>query len=206
MTVTARIHPTGWRKAARGFCVEDCAAQIVEFALSVPVLVLFVIGIFDFSGALALKHKLADAAREGARVAAADPASDLGNAGGLAVSISDAYQVVDNYLLSEKVPDCGLLGTSPTQTAGLIWTSPALTGCQDGTGLVLIINRGAPTNPNGTACTTPQAAGQTTTYMVNTCVTLTYPYIWQFTGIGNFFGRFVGPTTITTTATAFNEN
>jgi Flp pilus assembly protein TadG len=206
MTGTARVRPAGWKNATHGLRAEDCAAQIVEFALSVPVLVLFVIGIFDFSGALALKHKLADAAREGARVAAADPASDLGNVSGLPVSVSDAYQVVDNYLLSEKVPDCGLLGTSPTQTAGLVWTSPAVTGCQNGTGLILTINRGAPLNPNGTACTVPQTAGQTTTYMVNSCVTLTYPYIWQFTGIGNFFGRFVGPTTITTTATAFNEN
>jgi hypothetical protein len=205
-TMQACIRPARWKNVARGLCADDCAAQIVEFALSVPVLVLFVIGIFDFSGALALKHKLADAAREGARVAAADPASDLGNASGLPVSISDAYQVVDYYLISEKVPDCGLLGTSPTQTAGLIWTSPALTGCQNGTGMVLTINRGAPTNPNGTPCTIAQTAGQTTTYMVNTCVTLTYPYIWQFTGIGNFFGRFVGPTTITTMATAFNEN
>jgi Flp pilus assembly protein TadG len=194
------------RNVARRYFREDRAAQIVEFALSVPVLVLFVIGIFDFSGALALKHKLADAAREGARVAAADPGSDLGNTSGLPVSISDAYQVVDNYLISEKIPDCGMLGTSPTQTAGLIWTSPALTGCQNGTGLILIINRGAPTNSNNTSCTVAQTSGQTTTYLVNSCVTLTYPYIWQFNGIGNFFGRFVGPTTITTTATAFNEN
>lgn len=187
---------------------EDRAAQILEFALSVPVLVLFVIGIFDFSGALALKHKLADAAREGARVAAADPAGDLGNASGLPVSISDAYQVVDNYLASEKIPDCGLQGTSPAVVPGfgLTWQSPALTGCQGGTGLVLTINRGGLTNPDGTTCTNPQAPGQTPVYEVNTCVTLVYPYIWQFTSIGNFFGRFVGPTTIKTMAISFNQN
>jgi Flp pilus assembly protein TadG len=181
-------------------CSDDRAAQVLEFALSVPLLVLFVIGIFDFSGALALKHKLANAAREGARVAAADPASDLGNASGLPVSVSDAYQVVDNYLLSEKIPDCGLQGTAPTFVSGLTWQSPALTGCAGGTGLVLTIDRG------DALCTTPQTSGQTTSYLVNSCVTLVYPYIWQFTGISGFFGRFFGPTTITTTATAFNEN
>jgi Flp pilus assembly protein TadG len=202
----ALAHQQARRSVVEQYGFEDRAAQIVEFALSVPVLVLFVIGIFDFSGALALKHKLADAAREGARVAAADPASDLGNATGIPVSVSDAYQVVDNYLISEKIPDCGLLGTSPTQTTPLIWQSPALTGCQGGTGLVLTIVRGGLTNPNSTACTTPQTSGQTTTYMVNTCVTLVYPYLWQFTSIGNFFGTFIGPTTITTTATTFNEN
>ncbi|MFY9743645.1 MAG: TadE family protein, partial [Candidatus Sulfotelmatobacter sp.] len=68
----------------------------MEFALSVPLLVLFVIGIYDFSGALALKHKLTNAVREGARVAAADPATDL-NAS-MPVSVSDAFQAVDNYL------------------------------------------------------------------------------------------------------------
>ena len=45
---------------------EDCASQIVELAISLPVLVIFVVGIFDFGGALTLKQKLTNAAREGA--------------------------------------------------------------------------------------------------------------------------------------------
>ncbi|MGD0986614.1 MAG: TadE/TadG family type IV pilus assembly protein [Candidatus Sulfotelmatobacter sp.] len=206
--MTARRLLRAWKATLYAhFIREDNAAQILEFALSVPLLVLFVIGIFDFSGALALKHKLEDAAREGARVAAADPAGDLGNASGLPVSISDAYQVVDNYLISEKIPDCGLQGTSPAPASGgLTWQSPALTGCQGGTGLVLTINRGGLTNPDGTPCTSTQTSGQTTTYVVNSCVTIVYPYTWQFTSIGSFFGKFVGPTTIKTTATAFSQN
>jgi len=36
----------------------------VEFALSLPLLVFFVIGIFDFSSAISLKQKLTNAARE----------------------------------------------------------------------------------------------------------------------------------------------
>lgn len=204
--MSARRHIRKWIGGLRIKCAEDRAAQIIEFALSVPVLVLFVIGIFDFSNALALKHKLADAAREGARVAAADPAADLGNTSGLPVSISDAYQIVDNYLNSENIPDCGLKGTSPTTTGNLTWTSPGLSGCQGGTGLVLTINRGGLTNPDGTTCTNPQASGQTSVYEVNTCVTLVYPYTWQFTTIGHFFGKFVGPTTIKTMAISFNQN
>src|ERR1700693_6354974 len=92
---------------------DDCGSQVVELAVSLPLLVLFVVGIFDFSGALSLKQKLTNAAREGARVAAADPFSDLVSppATGVPVSISDAFQVVDNYLLSEKINDCGLAGS-----------------------------------------------------------------------------------------------
>ena len=56
-------------------CTCDSGTQIAEFALSLPLLVLFVVGIFDFSGAITLKQKLTNAAREGARAAAADPAS-----------------------------------------------------------------------------------------------------------------------------------
>jgi len=182
---------------SRRFCADDCGSQVVELALSLPLLVLFVVGIFDFSGALALKQKLTNAAREGARVAAADPANDLGNTSGLPVSVSDAYQVVDNYLLSEKINDCGLQGTTPTAT-GLTWTSPALTGCPNNSGLVLTINRG---------CVTPESGGPPTVNVVNTCVSITYPYSWRFTGVSALFGGgFAGPTGITTTAVAFNEN
>jgi Flp pilus assembly protein TadG len=198
--MSARLHFLGTSKAvALGLRSEDRASQIVEFALSVPLLVLFVVGIFDFTGALALKHKLANAAREGARVAAADPANDLSNTSAVPVSVSDAYQVVDNYLLSEKINDCGLQGTLPTASA-LTWTSPALTGCQNNTGLVLIINRG---------CVKQQALNLTppvTMTLVGTCVTIVYPYVWQFTSVAGLFSRFTGPTNITTSAIAFNQN
>jgi len=198
--VRIRLHSRVW--TAFGFQrlrADDCGSQVVELALSLPLLVLFVVGIFDFSGALALKQKLTNAAREGARVAAADPANDLSNTSGLPtpVSVSDAYQVVDNYLLSEKINDCGLQGTTPTAT-GLTWTSPTLTGCPNGSGLVLTINRG---------CLTPESGSSPTVNVVNTCVTITYPYSWRFTGVSGLFGgRFAGPTGITTTAVAFNEN
>ncbi len=68
---------TGIFASLKRGCTDDRASQIVELALSLPVLVLFVVGVFDFSGALTLKQKLTNAAREGARVAASDPASDM---------------------------------------------------------------------------------------------------------------------------------
>lgn len=172
---------------------DDCASQIVELALSLPLLVVFVVGIFDFSGALTLKQKLTNAAREGARVAAADPASDM--YAGVPVSVSDAVQVVDNYLYSEKINDCGLGPTpaAPTQ-ANLTWTyTSAGSGCP-GSGISISINRGCSTLQNGV-------------YLIGTCVSISYAYKWQFSSVSGLVGgRFLGPSTLTTNAEAFNEN
>lgn len=193
------------RRLWRG-CREDRAAQIVEFAVSVPLLVLFVIGIFDFSSALTLKQKLANAAREGARVAAADPATDL--SASFPVSVADAFNVVTNYLSSENISLCGI--TRPTSSGTLTWSSTGFTNCPT-FGFTLTINRGyyfpmtgsssAPANCATTALTTGQTA------VIATCVSIQYAYKWQFSSISGFFGgRFLGPSVIKTTAIAFNEN
>ena len=185
--------------SSRSLRKSDAGSQIVEFALSVPVLVLFVIGIFDFSGALALKHKLENAVREGARVAAADPATDL-NAS-MPVSVSDAYQAVDNYLVSEQVNDCGLASAAAPAGASLQWIYTANVGCPGASGLTLTINRG---------CNSPQSitvgGSAATVYLICTEVKIVYPYVWQFTGAAGVFGRLVGPASITTSAVAFDEN
>jgi Flp pilus assembly protein TadG len=172
---------------------EDRASQIVELALSLPVLVLFVVGIFDFSGALTLKQKLTNAAREGARVSASDPASDMYAT--VPVSVNDAAQVVDNYLASEKINDCGLGPTlpAPAQT-NLTWTYTATGNGCPGSGITVAINRGCSTLENGIN-------------LIGTCVTITYAYKWQFNSVSGLVGtRVVGPATLTTTAEAFNEN
>ena len=64
-----RVARSGWR--------NDHAAQLVEFAVALPLLVVFVVGIFDFSNAFTIKQKLTNVARDAARAAAADPANDL---------------------------------------------------------------------------------------------------------------------------------
>jgi Flp pilus assembly protein TadG len=184
---------TGWLASLKRGWTGDCASQVVELALSLPLLVFFVVGIFDFSGALTLKQKLTNAAREGARVSAADPGSDIYAA--VPASVSDAFQVVDNYLYTEKINDCGLGPTpaAPTPT-NLTWTYTATgSGCP-GTGISIAINRGCSTLENGI-------------YLIGTCVTIKYAYKWQFNSVSGLFGRgFVGPTTLTTAAEAFNEN
>jgi TadE-like protein len=179
---------------------DERAAQIAEFALSLPLLVIFVIGIFDFSGALSLKQKLSNAAREGARVAAADPASDLASPSGTfaPASVMDAWQVVDNYLNSEHIADCGLSFNPPSVPSGLTWVSTNTTPpCGSSSGLILTINRGC----------IPQPVSTTGVNVVATCVTIQYPYKWQYSNVASLVGaKFTGPTSITTTATVFNEN
>jgi Flp pilus assembly protein TadG len=192
------LHHFVWKvRAFRQLWVDERASQIVEFALSLPLLVLFVVGIFDFSGAISLKQKLTNAAREAARVAAADPANDLGNASGTPASVTDAFYVVDNYLISEKINDCGLATPTVTQSA-LTWTySASGSGCP-GTGISLQVNRG---------CVKTQTISGNTVNLVGTCVTIRYPYKWQYSSVTGLLGiTFIGPTGITTTASAFNEN
>ncbi len=192
MTLAAGLR-TGLLASLKRRWTNDCGSQIVELALSLPLLVFFVVGIFDFSGALTLKQKLTNAAREGARVSAADPASDMYAT--VPVSVSDAVQVVDNYLYSEKINDCGLgpIPAAPTQT-NLTWTYTATgSGCP-GTGISIAINRGCSTQENGV-------------YLICTCVKITYAYKWQFNSVSGLMpGKFLGPATVITTAEAFNEN
>jgi Flp pilus assembly protein TadG len=197
----------------RQLWAENRASQIVEFALSAPILVFFVVGIYDFSGALALKQKLTNAAREGARIAAADPSNDLSGAvGAMPVSVNDAWQVVDNYLVSEKLNDCGLNGAAPSPSPSnpLTWTfTTSGNGCPSGVNLVLTVNRGyyfaqSSTVPTVTSCSAPTSAQ---TVDIGTCVSISYPYQWQFNFASGLFGQnFLGPSTITTATVAFNED
>jgi Flp pilus assembly protein TadG len=199
--MTTRAH---WGARSKGIVSSlwrrDGASQIVEFALSLPLLVLLVVGIFDFSTAISLKQKLNNAVREAARVAAADPANDLGSAG-VPASVSDAFWVVENYLQSEKLNDCGLTAFQPIKTTGLTYVSTATGGtpaCVGTANLVLTINRG---------CVTPVALSGTTIVAAYTCVQIQYPYTWQFGSVSGLVGgRFLGPTSLTTSASAYNEN
>lgn len=188
---------------------EDHAAQIVEFALSLPLLVVFVVGIFDFSDAFTLKQKLTNAARDSARAAAADPSGDLTN-GGTPASVSDAFQVMRNYLIANKINDCGI--SPPATLSGLTWVASAsANGCPTG-GLTLTINRGYYFPRTGAApptvdCTSQDPGGGVA--VVATCVSIQYAYPWRFNRvIGLLVRGATSPniTTITTTAVALNEN
>jgi hypothetical protein len=185
---------------------EDRAAQIVEFAVSLPLLAVFVVGIFDFSGAFTLKQKLTNVARDAARSAAADPANDL--SASVPVSVSDAYQIVNNYLAINHLSNCGLALSGST---GLTWTYTGTTGCPTG-GLILIINRGYyfPATTSGQTAKfdcSQQASGGSQTSVISTCVSIQYAYQWRFGRVASLLGTAAAlPTQIDATAVVMNEN
>lgn len=163
------------------------AAAILEFAVALPILVVFVVGIYDFSGAFDQKQKIEQAAQEGAIVAGAQPMSDIATGNGNPVSLQPVVSAVFNSLAGSGVLANANQGSckippfpAPTQ-AGLTWTysisgcsnnpSSATAGCLGDTSdtLYIKINRGW----------SVQAAGSQL-YVVGTQVTVSYDYDWRF--------------------------
>jgi hypothetical protein len=88
---------------------------LVEFAITLPILVMILYAIFDFGSALVLKQKLEHVVYEAARAAASQSTDDLSNAAvGTAGSVADLRDTVAQNLRSAGVNDCGLLGAAPT--------------------------------------------------------------------------------------------
>jgi Flp pilus assembly protein TadG len=190
-----------------GFGRGEQGAQLVEFAVSLPLLVLFVVGIFDFSNAFTLKQKLTNIARDAARVAARDPANDLQSTSGPPLSVRDAFQDIDLYLLANNLNDCAV--ANPTVTAPLTWTYTGTTNCPPG-GLVITINRGYYFPLTGaslpTSACAPQSPGAQTA-VIGTCVSIQYAYQWRFGFVASLVGASgTLPPSITATAVAMNEN
>jgi len=201
---------SGWAKLERGLLRGDCGSQLVEFAVALPLLVVFVVGIFDFSGAFTLKQKLTNAARDAARTAASEPLTDLSAT--VPMSVSDTFWSIDNYLRANQINDCGIGPGNHTHAAGsTTWTySHTGSGCAP-SGLVIVINRGfyvpatAAAVPAGTSCTVQSAAGQTA--VIATCVSIQYGYGWTFGHAVSLLGATAMlPSTISATAVAMNEN
>jgi Flp pilus assembly protein TadG len=170
------------------------ASQIVELAVSLPLLAVVVIGLTDFSGAFNTKFKLSNAVREGARFASNESTADLSNA--IPLSISGVRDVVDNYLVAVHVNDCGLSSAAPTQV-GLVWTYAVNTGCP-GT-LTLTIDRG---NTFATGAGTPVTVEATH-------VSIQYPYQWRFNKVISVLvpgATYLGVTLISTDALMQNMN
>ena len=186
---------------------DDRGAQLVEFAVTLPLMMVFVVGIFDFSGAFTLKQKLTNAARDAARAAAAEPSNDLSNT--LPMSVNDAFLAVDNYLATNQINDCGV--TNSGSKSGLTWTFTASgNGCAS-PGLKLIINRGYYFPQTGavlpSVTCTAQAVSSAQTAIVGTCVSIQYPYAWRFGRVASLLGSATSlPTQISATAVALNEN
>jgi len=154
----------------RSSLLGDKGAAIVEFAVALPLLMVLVVGIFDFGGAFNLKQELNNAAREGARFGAAQPTNDLALA--QPPSVNAVRYVVAAYLTNAHINDCGL-GSSTTwgTGGGLTWQFTASTGCT----MTLTVSRGISLSET--------ISGQPTVNMLCTRVNIVYPYQWHFNNV-----------------------
>ncbi len=138
-------------------------AQLVELALSTPLLLVFLVGMSDFGSALDLKQKLTNAAREGARIAASQSRADLTQSTPPSVLALEA--AVANYMANAHVTTC-VINTTPTATGNFTWAfSSTTTGCTANP--IVIIARNVPVTANGTTALCTQ-------------VTVKYPFAWSF--------------------------
>lgn len=186
----------------------DRGAQLVEFAVSLPLLVLFVVGIFDFSNAFTLKQKLTNIARDAARAAAAEPSTDLDSTT-TPVSVVDAFQDIDNYLLANNLSDCGVV-IPPSKRDATTWKYQGTSGSCPPGGLTIFINRGYYFPANGTVPLTADCISTspgTQTAVIATCISIQYAYPWKFGRVASLIGaNSTLPNTITAAAVAMNEN
>jgi Flp pilus assembly protein TadG len=169
-------------------------AQIIEFAVTVPLLLVFVVGIYDFGQAFNTKEKLNFAARDGARLGATLPTNDLSQP--IPISVTAIRDLVDADLLAAGVNDCGL--SAITSVSNTVW---AATGtCPNGSTFTLTIDRGLVVQPIGSAYTPVR--------QISTHIDLQYPHQWQFSSVISLFvpGANYGVTIIDTDAVAANQD
>ncbi|HVB99783.1 MAG TPA: TadE/TadG family type IV pilus assembly protein [Candidatus Dormibacteraeota bacterium] len=155
-------------------------AELVEFALVLPLLLLLFAGIFDFGSLFALRQKMTNAAREGARIVVSTPLSDMSCSSATPCSIVAAANAVVQYMTGAGASISCIQPASPTTSAGLKWTY----SCTNGTSLV--INRGYSFSMSGSVL------------VPATQVTLVYPIQWWLMQFLPGFSRFRTITTQTT--------
>jgi len=162
-------------------------AAIVELAVSLPLLIVLVVGIFDFGGAFNLKEELSNTVREGARFGAAQPTNDLCGSCNPPPSINAAAYLVDAYLTAAHINDCGLaavLAGTPSGT-GPPWTYSAASGGCGGT-LTLKIAKDLSTGSGTPTCSLTMSNYGANGVIVNapcTNVSISYPYQWHFNNV-----------------------
>jgi hypothetical protein len=199
---------TRWFDRIGGERLEsERGAQLAEFAIALPLLVVFVVGIFDFSTALTLKQRLTNMARDAARAAAGGISTDVQASTAAPVSVMDVFYMVDNYLLANNLSDCAI---SPSPTGSrLTWTFTGTGGGCPTPGLTVIVNRGYyyPIT-GGTPSANCQAQNPgAQTAIISTCVSIQYAYPWKFGHAASLLGlSTMLPTQISAVGVSANEN
>jgi Flp pilus assembly protein TadG len=173
---------------------DERGSALLEFAIILPLLVVFVVGIYDFSGAFNQKQKIEQAAQEGAIVAGAQPVSDIASTTADPASLHPVVTAVLNSLVGSGVLASGACTPPGTASppAGLAWTY-TISGCPDQ--LVVTINRGMVVTS-----VSPAVVGAT--------VTVAYPYHWRFNRVIQLLipgASYAAITQVTESATVHNQ-
>ncbi len=181
-------------------------AALLEFAISLPLLVVFVVGIYDFSAAFNQKQKIAQAAQEGAIIAGAQPMSDIVPSAPSTPTNPDSLLPVVTAIFNSlaaggMLPNANQSPCAPpgvvSGPVGLTWTY-TISGCSGaftGDNLVININRG-------------WVSGSGSPAAVGTTVTVTYPYHWRFNSVIQLLipgASYLAMTTVTESATVPNQ-
>ena len=166
--------------------------------MALPLLVVFVVGIFDFGGAFNLKQMLNSIARDGARFASGLPPTDL-DAIGTPQSVTAIRDLVAAHLQTARLNDCGLATQAGVNGPTTTWTYTAAGGgCA--APLVLTIERNY---------SFPTVIGANTFNVISTRVSLKYPYSWHFNKVITLLvpaATYQGVTQIDTDALVPNMN
>ncbi len=184
---------------------DERGSAILEFAISLPLLVVFVVGIYDFSGAFNQKQKIEQAAQEGAIVAGAQPMGDIQTGNGNPASLQPVVTAIVNSLTGSGVATgiCAAPAVSGPGTGvnALAWKYTILgcSGAYPTDSLVITINRGLVV-ASGTTGTAPDVVG--------TVVTVQYPYHWTFNRVIQLLipgASYAGTTQLAESATVQNQ-
>lgn len=177
---------------------QDNGAQILEFALALPLLVVFVVGIYDFGQAFNTKEKLTFAAKDGARFGATQPTNDLSQS--LPLSVVAIRDLVDADLVASGINDCGLGANAIQQAAPVTWT--ATVTCANSSSFTLIIDRGFVFSTLVSGTSEPVR-------LISTRVEIKYPYQWHFNSVIQLVvpnATYAGITQIDTAEIAANQD
>jgi Flp pilus assembly protein TadG len=110
----------GWHRRsarARRRFARDEGQALVEMALALPILLLLLVGIFEFARAYSIKQTLVNAAREGARQAVLQ-----------GVTVDSVTNVINGYLASNNIAPSTAASSPTTITIEPTGLSSAVAG------------------------------------------------------------------------------
>ena len=181
--------PREFIRAMQSRLLRDCrGSELIELAITLPILLVMAVGISQFGGVFNLKQITSNAAREGARVAINEN-SDYGTLSncGSGSCVAAVAQTVSNYLTNARVsPQC-TFSTTGTSSGTFSWTFTSSGGgaCSLAS---LKVERAVPIVSGGRTVSA-------------THVTLTYPSPYTMGGVLSLLGgTLTMPTSLTSNA------